>query len=151
MKLFKSKAPLLKLMVCYDASEGADEALKLAQTYAQKWNAAIDVVAAVKREDPSDPEGERGIETTFQSRIRERFRGCEIPYTSHVLIQPFTAAEQLIMFSENGSYEFMFIGISKRSKTGKLLYGSTAQYIILNAPCPVISTRLPSVRTFRMG
>ena len=140
MKFFKHKEARGKIMVCYKASDAADDALKLAQKYAKKWDAAIDVVSAVKREDSSDPAHENEIEELFQSQLRKRFESLDIPYDAHMLITPFTVGEQLVMFSENKDYEFIFIGISKRSKVGKLLYGSTAQYIILNAPCPVIST-----------
>lgn len=140
MKFFKSREIDTKLMACYDASEAAEEALRLAQRYAEKWRAAIDVVAAVKTEDPMDPGKARDLETELTRKIKERFAGTEIPFSSHVLVQRFAVGEQLVMFCENRDYEFIFIGISKRSKTGKLLYGSTAQYIILNAPFPVIST-----------
>jgi nucleotide-binding universal stress UspA family protein len=139
MKLFKPKESPMKLMVCYDASGAADQALRLAQAYAKKWCATIDVVSAAKQEDDSNPETDRKIEETFQSRLKECFQNCGVPYAGYVLIKPFTVAEQLIMFAENRAYDFMFVGISKRSKTGKMLYGSTAQYVILNAPCPVIS------------
>jgi nucleotide-binding universal stress UspA family protein len=140
MKFFKHKETRMKIMACYEASEAADKALKLAQKYAKAWNAAIDVVSAVKRKDPPDPVHEKEIEKLFQSQIKKRFDSMDIPYDTHMLIKPFAVGEQLVTFSENRDYEFIFIGISKRSKVGKLLYGSTAQYIILNAPYPVIST-----------
>jgi nucleotide-binding universal stress UspA family protein len=35
----------------------------------------------------------------------------------------------------------VIIGIVKKSKVGKILFGSTAQYLILNAPCPVLTVR----------
>ena len=37
--------------------------------------------------------------------------------------------------------DMIFIGVRRRSKVGKLLFGSTAQYVILNAPCPVVSVK----------
>jgi nucleotide-binding universal stress UspA family protein len=37
--------------------------------------------------------------------------------------------------------EEIIIGVRRRSKVGKLLFGSTAQYVILKAPCPVVSVR----------
>jgi nucleotide-binding universal stress UspA family protein len=35
----------------------------------------------------------------------------------------------------------MFVGIEKKSKTRKMLLGSTAQYVILKSPCPVVTAK----------
>ncbi|WP_019203533.1 universal stress protein [Tsukamurella sp. 1534] len=35
------------------------------------------------------------------------------------------------------------IGIKHRTATGKLLFGSSAQRILLDAPCPVLAVKIP--------
>ena len=49
------------------------------------------------------------------------------------------AGENLMKYVTEQQVDMIIIGIKKRSKIGKLLTGSTAQYILLNANCPVIS------------
>ena len=44
----------------------------------------------------------------------------------------------LVQFIQDNDIDEVFIGVKKRSKVEKLVFGSTAQYVILNAPCPVI-------------
>jgi nucleotide-binding universal stress UspA family protein len=33
------------------------------------------------------------------------------------------------------------VGVKRRSKVGKLLMGSTAQYVVLQADCPVVTVK----------
>ena len=139
MKFFKSKENHGNLMVCYEDTAVSRETLKLALKYAKAWQVAIDVVSAFKREEPLAISEVKKMEGAFQTQIKEQFINTEIPYRVHRLVDVYSPGEQLVKFSENKDYEFIFIGISKRSKVGKLLFGSTAQYIILNAPYPVIT------------
>ena len=44
-------------------------------------------------------------------------------------------------FIDEHGIDHVFIGIEKKSRTRKLFMGSTAQYIILKAPCPVTSVK----------
>jgi nucleotide-binding universal stress UspA family protein len=126
-------------MVCYEDTDVAKAALRLAQKYAKEWHVAIDVVSTFKREEPlAMPEVKR-MEDEFHVQIKGQFIKSDTPYHVHLLVDIYSPGEQLVKFSEGKDYEFIFIGISKRSKVGKLLFGSTAQYIILNAPFPVIT------------
>jgi nucleotide-binding universal stress UspA family protein len=51
------------------------------------------------------------------------------------------AGEDLVQLAEENNVEEIVIGVRRRSKVGKLLFGSTAQYVILNAKCPVVSVK----------
>ena len=126
-------------MVCYEDTDVSKETLKLAQKYAKAWQVAVDVVSSFKREEPLAISEARRMEDAFRLQIKEQFINNDIPYHTHLLIDIYSSGEQLVKFSEGKDYEFIFIGISKRSKVGKLLFGSTAQYIILNSPYPVIT------------
>lgn len=139
MKFFKSKENHGNLMVCYEDTDVSRKTLKLALKYAKAWQVAIDVVSAFKREEPLAISEAKKMEEAFQAQVKEQFSNTDTPYRVHRLVDVYSPGEQLVKFSENKDYEFIFIGISKRSKVGKLLFGSTAQYIILNAPYPVIT------------
>jgi nucleotide-binding universal stress UspA family protein len=46
-----------------------------------------------------------------------------------------------VQFAEDKQINEIFVGVRMRSKVGKLLMGSTAQHVILNAPCPVVTRK----------
>jgi nucleotide-binding universal stress UspA family protein len=47
----------------------------------------------------------------------------------------------LVEFAGQNEIEEIVISVRRRSKVGKLLFGSTAQCVILTAPCPVVSVK----------
>ena len=47
----------------------------------------------------------------------------------------------VVQFAKDTGIDEIVIGIKRRSKVGKLLFGSTAQYTILNANCPVLTIK----------
>lgn len=50
-------------------------------------------------------------------------------------------AEEIISCAEAQSAEFIVIGLRRRSPVGKLLLGSNAQRILLDASCPVLAVK----------
>lgn len=52
-----------------------------------------------------------------------------------------SADDNVVRVSEANDVSVIVIGVRKRSRTGKLLFGSTAQGIILDATCPVLCVK----------
>jgi nucleotide-binding universal stress UspA family protein len=60
---------------------------------------------------------------------------------THVSVSHLTPGEILVEFARNNSIDEIVIGVKRRSKVGKLIFGSNAQFVILSAPCPVITVK----------
>ena len=50
-------------------------------------------------------------------------------------------ADELINAAEREDAEFIVIGLRRRSPIGKLLLGSNAQKVLLDASCPVLAVK----------
>lgn len=50
-------------------------------------------------------------------------------------------AEEIIDAAQESGAELIVIGLRRRSPVGKLLLGSNAQRILLDAPCPVLAVK----------
>jgi nucleotide-binding universal stress UspA family protein len=50
-------------------------------------------------------------------------------------------AEDLIAVAEEVSADFIVIGLRRRTPVGKLILGSNAQRILLDASCPVLAVK----------
>ena len=54
-------------------------------------------------------------------------------------------AEEIVQLAEETDADNLIVGGRKRSPTGKAVFGSTAQKVLLNAPCPVTYVRSGTV------
>jgi nucleotide-binding universal stress UspA family protein len=90
----------------------------------------------VEREAERIRDIERELEEV-KSLIEKEHISCE----THLLVHGLSPGEDLVQFANESAIDFIFMGIRRRSKVGKLIFGSTAQYVILNAPCPVVTIK----------
>jgi len=51
------------------------------------------------------------------------------------------ASEEILSVARERRAELVVIGLRRRSPVGKLLLGSTAQRVLLDAPCPVLAVK----------
>ena len=131
----------MKFLVCYDESNESREALKVAQKHARVWNAELEVVKVVIRVEPLKHSRVQKMEENLAEQVKEILGSDGPPYEVQLLLTDLTSGEELEKFAEDLKIDLIFLGIVKKSKVGKLLFGSTAQYVILNAPCPVVTVQ----------
>ena len=131
----------MKILVGYDGTNGAREALALAKKRATVLGAKVDVVNCMVQNPKLKYEDIRKVEEKLEGEARAILNSEKIPYETHLVISGLESGEDLVQFAEQNKDDEIIIGIRKRSKVGKLMFGSTAQYVILNAPCPVVSVK----------
>jgi nucleotide-binding universal stress UspA family protein len=131
----------MKFMVCYDGSKEAKKALELAQEHARVWGASLEVVNSIMREISLKRSFIEKKEHSLENESKELLGGGDIPYKVELLIDTLQPGEQMVHHAEAEEIDQIFIGIEKTSKVGKLIFGSTAQHMILKAPCPVVTVR----------
>jgi len=130
----------MKILVGYDGSNSAKEALKLARQHASAFKASVDVVTSMEQgtegEQQAIEDAERGLEWA-KTMFDEKKIACK----THLLIRGMAPGEDLVEFAKEANVDEIIVGVKRRSKVGKLLMGSTAQFVILQAPCPVVSVK----------
>jgi nucleotide-binding universal stress UspA family protein len=127
----------MKFLVGYDGSNAAEAALKEAQKHANVFDADIHIVTSLEQSSTLQKAEIEKTEGELEY-LRTPFNIDNIPCETTVSVNYLSSGEDLIQFVRNNNIDKIFIGVKKRSKVGKFVFGSTAQYVILNAPCPVV-------------
>jgi len=131
----------MRILVCYSDKPRGVAAIELAQVHATKWQAEIDIVWAISRDKPLGQKEIQKFEEELEAHLAQLFEDTDINYKFHLLINTTNAGEQIVGFAKDIKAQTIILGLRKRSLVGKMIFGSNAQYIILNAPCPVLTTR----------
>jgi len=64
-----------------------------------------------------------------------------MPCEKVMSVRGLQAGEDLVQLAVEHQVDEIIIGVRRRSKVGKIIFGSTAQYVVLNAPCPVVTVK----------
>jgi len=130
----------MKILVGLDGSNSSKEALKLAKEHAKTFNAKIELVTSMEKGTEAQ---QKEIEQDEHDLGNEKklLEKDGISCQTHLLIRGMTPGEDIVEFAEQNEVDEIVIGVRRRSKVGKLVFGSTAQYVILNAHCPVVTVK----------
>jgi nucleotide-binding universal stress UspA family protein len=136
----KKRRANMNILIGYDGSKVAADALELAKKHAKAFDAKVFIVTSmvggpeVLREDFEKAEKDLNFAKTG-------FKKEEIPCEARLSVRGLEPGEDLVQFAEENKIDQIIVGIRRRSKVQKLVFGSNAQYVILEAPCPVLSVK----------
>ncbi len=130
----------MKIIVGYDGSDAAKEAVRVAQKHAKAFDGKVYLVASLTGgalgNEKEIEKAKSGLEKAVKF-LENRGTACE----EHLLIRGMEPGEDIVRFAEDCQADEIIIGVHKKSKIQKFLLGSNAQYVILHAPCMVITVR----------
>ena len=85
---------------------------------------------------------EDAIESASQlEEVKNELRHAGVEHDIRQLVRGMDPAEDLINVANELNAEFIVIGLRRRSPVGKLILGSNAQRVLLDAPCPVLAVK----------
>lgn len=128
------------IVVGYVPKPEGRAALRRAAEEAQLRDAKL-VVVNSHRGGRSFDEDESAASEAALAEVRQQLEPTGVPYELRQLVRGLDPAEDLIAVAEQAKAEFIVIGLRRRSPVGKLILGSNAQRILLDAPCPVLAVK----------
>ena len=130
----------MKILVGYDYSTVTQEVLALAKQQAKAFNAEVHLLRSLEQGPELSKEAVQQAEQNLD-HVKREFATLALACDTHVVVSDLSAGEEIVQFAEQNSIDLIVIGVRRRSKVGKLLFGSNAQLIILTAPCPVLTVK----------
>lgn len=128
----------MSVVVGYVATAEGGAALDVALTEAQRRGVGLVVVLSERGQRfGSEPTGlEHAVE-----EVRSRLADGGVPFDVRQTARGRDVADDIIGAAVEESAELIVIGLRRRSPVGKLILGSNAQRILLDAPCPVLAVK----------
>lgn len=130
----------MKILVGYNETGASKAALALAREHALFFNARVLIATSMEGGSGETVDDIASADKSLNEAGRfMKEKGVE--YETHQLARGMAPGEDLVRFAVENKVDLVFVGVKKKSRTQKIILGSTAQYIILKAPCPVTTVK----------
>jgi nucleotide-binding universal stress UspA family protein len=128
------------VVVGYVSKPEGQAAVDAAISEAKLRGAKLIVVNSHRGGDSFDAEKSAHVDAEMES-VRQRIEDAGVDVEIRQLVRGFEPAEDLIGIAESSGAELIVIGLRRRTPVGKLILGSNAQRILLDAGCPVLAVK----------
>ena len=128
------------IVVGYVPKAEGRAALRLSASEAQLRGSSLLVVNSHRGGREFDRDD--AVESEAQlEEVRKTLEELGVAFEIRQVVRGLDPAEDLVKLAEEVSAELLIIGLRRRSPVGKLILGSNAQRILLDAPCPVLAVK----------
>ena len=130
----------MKILVGYLKSPEGQAALDAAIAESRLRDGELVVVHSMR--GGTRDEAEQAVSSRDEMEaIANRLAGEGVRHRSRELVQGQSPAEDLLQAAKEEDADLIVIGLRRRTPVGKLLLGSNAQDILLQADCPVLAVK----------
>ena len=126
----------MKIMVGYNGGDVGIRTLELARDYALLCNAEVYVVTSMEG-GPKEKIADVQKADADLKFARDLMEAAHLICTAEQSVRGYSPGEDIVELAREKNINHIFLGIKKKSRTHKLIMGSTARYVILKAQCPV--------------
>ena len=136
-----------KILVPVDFSENSQKILLEAQLLAEKLQASVAVVFVVQSIAdysgffvPHMPIAEFEEDLLQSAKVKmESFVAENIPGGCESVVLAGDVAEEILAYAESSGVDMIVMGTHGYKGLEKILFGSVAEQVVKNAPCPVLT------------
>ncbi|MEI2732741.1 MAG: universal stress protein [Dermatophilaceae bacterium] len=130
----------MAVVVGYVATREGRAALRRAADECELRKTKLIVINSQRGGKDFDPEEAAKFEAELE-RVDRQLKAVGLEHEVRQLVKGNEPAEDLIEVAEAENAEFIVIGLRRRTPVGKLILGSNAQRILLDATCPVLAVK----------
>ena len=130
----------MAVVVGYVATKEGRAALRRAAEECELRHAKLIVINSQRGGKDFDADEAAKFEAELE-RVQDKLSGLGIEHEVRQLVRGNEPAEDLISVADEENAAFIVIGLRRRSPVGKLILGSNAQRILLDATCPVLAVK----------
>jgi len=145
---------LERILFPTDFSEGSDEAMRYAAALAKDYQAILYVLYVIPEiiganwyiPHPSVQEIYQDLEVRGKAEMEKYVRRIQGPERVEPLILRGTPYQRILEVARDKKVDLIVMGTHGRTGVDHLIFGSTAERVVREAPCPVFTVRIPEHR-----
>lgn len=130
----------MTVVMGYIPNELGEAALAAAIEEVRRRGTDLVIVNTTRADRLVDPRYAHGGQA---EALESRLEASGVPYAVRRFTSTELAADDVLSVAEEVGAELIVIGLRHRTPVGKLIMGSTAQSILLDANCSVLAVKLP--------